>query len=75
MLWNHIKNRTPLATESGCWDGLRSEELLVATSSNKYHIVRMYEGFLDGYSFRNFYDQDDFEIENVKYWIEIDSPL
>lgn len=74
MIWNNIENRTPLATESGCWDGLRSEELLVYTSSNKYHVVRMYEGFLDGSSFRNFLDQNDYEIENVKYWIEIDRP-
>jgi hypothetical protein len=35
----------------------------------------MYEGVLDGSEFCDFYDQKDFEIKNVEYWTEIDSPF
>lgn len=75
MIWYKIENRKPIATESGCWDGLRSSKILVATRSRAIHIVEMYEGFLDGSDFCNFYDDRDFEIENVILWAEIDSPF
>lgn len=75
MIWYKIENRKPIATESGCWDGLKSSKILVATRSMTIHIVEMYEGILDGSEFCNFYDDRDFEIENVILWAEIDSPF
>ena len=35
----------------------------------------MYEGVLDGSEFCDFYDKNDFEVKNVEYWTEIDSPF
>ena len=74
MLWNRLEKKKPIATESGCWDGLRTDKILVKTLNGQYHIARMYEGALDGNKFADFYDANDFEISNVKWWIEIDSP-
>ena len=74
MLFNLLKDKKPIATESGCWDGLRTEKLIVKTFSGQYHIARMYAGVLDGSEFADFYDMNDFEISNVKWWAEIVSP-
>lgn len=72
MIWYKLENKKPLATESGCWDGLRSDMILVCIRSGKYYIAYMYEGILDGSEFCDFYSLDDFEIDNVLYWTEID---
>lgn len=74
MTWKKLNEETPIATESGNWDGLRSKPLLVADKNEKMHVVIMYEGFIDGSDFRNFYDEvSDFEVENVIYWTYIPS--
>ena len=75
MIWKEIKKEKPIAYKSGDWDGLKSDKILVATMSDKYHIVEMYEGIMDGSEFCDFYDDRDFEVKNVLYWIEIDSPF
>lgn len=74
MIWYDIKNKRPIATESGNWNGLKSDKIIVCTRSGKYHIAVMYEGILDGSEFCEFYDDRDFEIETVTHWAEIDSP-
>ena len=75
MNWYKLDKRKPLATERGCWDGLKSDKVLVATRGGKLHIAEMYEGFLDGRDFCDFYDANDYEIRNVVYWTKIDSPF
>ena len=72
MIWIDVKKQKPIATESGPWDGLRSSKVLVCTYQRTYHIAVMYEGILDGNEFCDFYDDRDFEIENVEWWTEID---
>ena len=72
MNWTKLKDQYPIAVESGCWDGLRSSELLVKTIGGKHHVATMYKGVIDGCEFCNFYDQNDFEINHVEYWVEID---
>lgn len=74
MIWYKLEKKQPIATEKGCWDGLKSDKMLVATRSGNIHVAVMYEGILDGSEFRCFYDDRDFEIEHVVFWTEIDSP-
>ena len=71
MIWTIIEKRKPIATQSGDWCGLKSDPLLVADKDGKHHIAVMYEGILDGKEFSNFYDENDYEIENVTHWMEI----
>lgn len=73
MLWNKIEDKKPIAVESGDWDGLRSDKILVCTRSRQYHVAVMYQGVLDGSEFCDFYDDRDFEIDHVLYWTEIDA--
>ena len=75
MIWYDVKNRKPLATEIGCWDGLKSDKMLVYTRDGKYFIANMYHVIIDGAETFDFYDERDFEIKNVTYWGEIDSPV
>ena len=75
MIWNKLKEKRPLAYKTGLFDGKKSDKVLVADQYGKYHIAEMYEGVLDGSEFCDFYDQKDFEIKNVEYWTEIDSPF
>lgn len=74
MIWNDIKKIKPIATKIGCWDGLKSNYLLVSTLSGDFHVAEMYEGNIDGNEFCDFYDKNDYPIDNVVFWIEIDEP-
>lgn len=74
MIWHDIKNKQPIATETGGWDGYRTDLILVCTLSRHIYVAYMYEGVLNGHTYRNFYTKDDYEIENVAYWTEIDMP-
>lgn len=75
MIWHELKNNKPLAYESGYWDGLKSDKVLVATKDKTITVAVMYEGILDGCSFCDFYDINDFELDHVIYWAKIDSPF
>ena len=75
MIWNNIKDKKPLAYKTGMFDGKKSDKVLVADEYGKYNIAEMYEGFLDGSEFCDFYNDRDFEIKNVEYWCELESPF
>lgn len=75
MYWNKLEERRPIAYKTGMWDGKKSDKIIVADEYGKYYIAEMYEGFMDGSEFCDFYDYRDFEIKNVEYWAEIDSPF
>jgi hypothetical protein len=69
--WINIEARKPIATESGDWDGLKSQYVFVMDKDGKCHVAVMYEGNLDGGYFYEFCDDRDFEVKNVKLWMEI----
>lgn len=75
MVWYKLQERKPIATESGDWDGLRSSKVLVGTMAHTIHIATMYEGMMGSEYFCNFVDENDFEINNVILWAEIDMPF
>ena len=74
MIWYDIKKKKPLAYINGLYDGLKSDKILVFTRSRKYHIVEMYEGVLDRTEFCDFFDENDYQIENVTHWTELTPP-
>lgn len=75
MIWNKLTEKRPLAYKTGMYDGKKSDKFLVADQYGKYSIAEMYEGFMDGSEFCDFYDTNDFEIKNVEYWTNIESPF
>ncbi len=66
--WIDIEDRKPIAYEVGNWDGKRSDLFLGQCKHGIYYIGVMYEGFLDGNNFCNFYDKNDYEIRNLIKW-------
>ena len=60
---------------TGGWDGKKSDKILVCTRSGQYHVAVMYHVKMDGSESFDFYDDRDFEIQNVQYWTEIDRPF
>ncbi len=75
MIWYDINKRKPIATETGCWDGKKSDNVLVCTMGRKYHVAVMYHVIMDGHESFDFYDVSDYDIQNVSYWTEIDAPF
>ena len=75
MIWYNIKKKKPLAYQTGGGDGKKSDKVLVCTLSRKYYVAEMYEGVLDGREYCEFYDDRDFEIPDVVFWTEINSPI
>lgn len=57
--WISVNERTPIATESGHWDGLRSEFVLAVNRDRNYVIARVYEGKMDGSHFLDWVDSND----------------
>ena len=73
MLWNEFKKQKPTVYETGCWDGKRSDIVLVQTIGKNLFLCRMYHTNMDGKDQFDFCDNADFVIDNVKYWASIDS--
>ena len=71
MKWKEVSKRLPTCFESGDWDGLRSNFVLVADKHGMYFIGRCYSGRMDGNEFDEWYTADDFEIDNVVLWMEL----
>jgi hypothetical protein len=71
VIWKRIEEETPHAYQTGNWDGLRSEEVLVSDREGVLHVARMYEGTMDGSHFRDFYNNRDFEVYEVTHWCKI----
>ena len=71
MSWKKLELEKPIAYENGDWDGKRSDNVLCVDTDGLFHIARMYEGFMDGSEFCDFYDERDFEVDNVVMWMYI----
>ena len=67
--WFDIENVKPLEWESGDWDGLRTDLVLVATDKCEILIARAYVDYI-GASYNCIWcDVHDFEINgNVTHW-------
>ena len=77
--WIPVTERLPLSFETGNWDGKRSELVLCLINDEDYVIGRVYQGFMDGTKFADWYDSDDMEIEikkvRVTHWQNLYLPI
>ena len=69
--WISVEDRLPLANESGSWDGKRSDVYLGKYKDDTYCLFRIYEGFLDGSDFIEYYDENDNSINAPVYYKSI----
>lgn len=69
MSWINVKDRKPHCYMTGDWDGKVSDKVLLVDSRQNILIGSLNEGFIDGSSFSEWYDQDDFEVKNeILFW-------
>ena len=71
--WIEVEKRTPHCFEEGEWDGKKSNWVFVLDKYEKPQVAVCYHGFMDGSEFTEFYSPNDYEIENVIYWMDIPS--
>lgn len=70
--WKNINKEKPLSTQTGDWDGKKSDEIIVRDFKGKHYLVYCYQGFIDGSEFCDFYtSHDDYPIEKVLFWSQI----
>ena len=70
--WRYTENETPLAYETGNWDGKRSDEVIGVDDIGRTHVLRLYEGFMDGSAFRDWIDNSDYIIDReIVKWFPI----
>lgn len=72
MEWKYTKEQMPLCYEIGEWDGKRSDEIVAEDDIGRKHIVRVYEGVMDGSKFQDWIDIDDYVINReIVRWIAL----
>lgn len=77
MHWFDCSEKLPLCTETGDWDGKKSELIIGETITGKKFLGCCYEGFMDGNSFFDWYQVDEINHndwlvnDTVVRWINI----
>ena len=66
--WIKVEDETPLAYETGEWDGKRSVFVLAKNKFGNVYIARTYEGVIDGNKFCYFAEKDDTIISHIIEW-------
>lgn len=72
MEWKYTEKETPLAYETGSWDGRRSDEVVCEDDIHRKHIARVYEGTMDGSKFKDWIDSSDYIIDReIVRWLAL----
>lgn len=73
--WNKTEESLPNAYETGDWDGKRSDQVMIQLKDNIVCIGVLYEGFIDGEEFQDWYainsDGDEWGMIEPIYWRKI----
>jgi len=70
--WISVESKTPIAYKTGNWDGMKSDPVFTKNDkTGEYHVGVMYEGYLDGNHFKDWYDLNDYEIDTPTHYMEI----
>lgn len=73
--WNKTAESLPHAYETGDWDGKRSDQVMIQLKDNIVCIGVLYEGFIDGEEFQDWYSIDaegqEWDRVNPLYWRKI----
>ncbi|MBT3209881.1 MAG: hypothetical protein HN347_16175 [Bacteroidetes bacterium] len=70
--WKYTETEKPLAYISGDWDGKNSDQVVAEDKYGKQYLAHYCEGFMDGSSFADWYENNDFLInEEIVRWMLI----
>lgn len=70
--WIPVEEELPLCYESGLWDGLRSDFVLVKFQDGRWTKARLYSGILDGNSFNDWCNENDYQLYIITHWRPIE---
>jgi len=70
--WTKIEVEPPFVYESGDWNGLRSDFVLVKNKHGNVHIARAYIGIVDSGKFCDFVDDNDCVLSHITEWRPIE---
>ena len=68
LRWIPTSEQTPTATETGDWDGKRSDFVLAKTKNGSHYILRVYEGFSNGEKWVDWADKNDMIHTGIVEW-------
>ena len=71
--WINLSEKKPNCYETGIWDGKRSGKIFLRDNNGYSFVGVCYQGTMDGSEYCNFYDDNDFDVENITHWAEIPS--
>ena len=75
MDWIETKELKPNCWETGDWDGKRSDMVLCIDKNQEYFLAECYEGTMDGSSFFEWYDKEDYGLRvEVTHWCKLENP-
>lgn len=69
--WYTLEENTPICYATGKWDGKRSDWILVELKDLNYVVARVYECFMDGHHFQEWYygiEQYEFDSKDIRRW-------
>jgi|LGVF01.2.fsa_nt_gb hypothetical protein len=70
--WKCPEEETPLVYLTGAWDGKNSNQVIAEDINGKKYIAHYCKGFMDGSSFADWYNSDDYWIkEEIVRWLPI----
>ena len=70
--WIPVEQELPLCYESGDWDGLRSDFVLIKDKYNNWSKGILYSGIIDGHNFNDWYSTESLEMPFVTHWRPIE---
>lgn len=71
--WKKLSEQKPNSYQTGHWDGRQSDTILFADLNGRFYVGKCYQGIMDGNEYIDFYDHNDYEVQNVTHWAEIPS--
>lgn len=71
--WINLSEKKPNCYETGIWDGKRSGKIFLRDNNGYSFVGVCYQGTMDGSEYCNFYDDNDFDLDNITHWAEIPS--
>jgi len=72
MDWINADKNTPNAYKTGNWDGRNSDEVIAEDKAGKRYIAHFCKGTIDGSTFEDWYDNNDFLIfTKIVRWVDL----
>ena len=70
--WFPILEELPAGTETGLWDGVKSDFVIARRANGDWFKAKTYSGIMNGCEFCDWFDERDFELTGIVEWKPIE---